>query len=142
MDCGFDAMNFQSLSITPFLYIFKKVSVRNKIIIPQLILYLSDNMANPGLVLFVASIVCVSLATAAPRSVAMAAVKPVNVTLYYESLCPDCQEFIMGQLGPTWEKVKLTNLMTVDLLPYGNSRVNSLKKYRSTVSTPLTNLPM
>ncbi|KAK3801611.1 hypothetical protein RRG08_011488 [Elysia crispata] len=28
----------------------------------------------------------------------------------------------MGQLGPTWEKVKLTNLMTVDLLPYGNSR--------------------
>ncbi|GFR63173.1 interferon-gamma-inducible lysosomal thiol reductase [Elysia marginata] len=85
-------------------------------------------MATSCLLFVLAALVSVSLANpAAPRTVAMEPsetieVKPVNFTLYYESLCPDCQDFISSQLGPTWTKVKDTKLMTVTLLPFGNAR--------------------
>jgi len=44
----------------------------------------------------------------------------VNVSLYYESLCPGCRLFIQGQLAKAVEKVG--DIMTVDLVPYGNAR--------------------
>ena len=48
--------------------------------------------------------------------------KPVNVTLYYESLCPFCREFISDQLYPTWKSFMSSGIMTVDIVPYGNAQ--------------------
>ena len=47
--------------------------------------------------------------------------KPVNVTLYMESLCPDCINFMKEQFYPTWVKFKSTGIMHVDVIPYGNA---------------------
>ncbi|KAM9385787.1 gamma-interferon-inducible lysosomal thiol reductase-like [Pholidichthys leucotaenia] len=48
------------------------------------------------------------------------AVSPVSVTLYYESLCPHCREFITQQLFPTW--TMLQDIMAVTLVPSGNAK--------------------
>jgi hypothetical protein len=36
--------------------------------------------------------------------------RPVHLDLYYESLCPDCSEFITTQLYPTWRKLLNTGI--------------------------------
>jgi len=43
----------------------------------------------------------------------------VDVTLYYESLCPDCQLFIRQQLYPTYQKIG--DIFNLTLVPYGNA---------------------
>lgn len=45
----------------------------------------------------------------------------VSIILYYESLCPDCRYFITQQLFPTW--VMLQDIMSITLVPYGNTKV-------------------
>lgn len=45
----------------------------------------------------------------------------VKVSLYYEALCPDCRDFFHDQLWPAYSK--LSAIMSVDLIPYGNARV-------------------
>ena len=47
---------------------------------------------------------------------------PVNITLYYESLCPGCKEFIKEQLYPVWTELK--NIMNAEFVPYGNANVS------------------
>uniref|UniRef100_A0A3B5LD91 Gamma-interferon-inducible lysosomal thiol reductase n=1 Tax=Xiphophorus couchianus TaxID=32473 RepID=A0A3B5LD91_9TELE len=44
----------------------------------------------------------------------------VALTLYYESLCPDCRRFITKQLFPTW--TMLQDIMSLTLVPYGNAK--------------------
>lgn len=41
-------------------------------------------------------------------------VKPetVQVELYYEALCPDCQQFFREQFYPTWKKLENTGMIT------------------------------
>lgn len=36
--------------------------------------------------------------------------QPVLLELYYESMCPDCQEFIADQLYNTWTSLHKTGL--------------------------------
>ncbi|PNF32968.1 hypothetical protein B7P43_G16667 [Cryptotermes secundus] len=47
----------------------------------------------------------------------------VNLSLYYESLCPDSMNFIKFQLYPTW--LLLTGeYLAVDFVPYGKATVS------------------
>lgn len=43
----------------------------------------------------------------------------VNFELYYESLCPDCKEFITKQLYPTYQAIG--SVINITLVPYGNA---------------------
>lgn len=47
---------------------------------------------------------------------------PVNVTVYIESLCPDCKNFIKKMLYPTWKTLESTGIMNLELVPYGNAQ--------------------
>ncbi|KAI1286750.1 Gamma-interferon-inducible lysosomal thiol reductase [Halotydeus destructor] len=62
-------------------------------------------------------LLCLVTATVADDS-------PVKVSLYYESLCPYCQEFITDQLYPTFKK--LGQILDIDLVPYGNAEYEIL----------------
>jgi len=44
----------------------------------------------------------------------------VSIALYYETLCPGCRQFIKEQL--TYALTKVSDIMDVDLVPYGNAR--------------------
>nr|XP_042717941.1 gamma-interferon-inducible lysosomal thiol reductase isoform X1 [Chrysemys picta bellii] len=48
------------------------------------------------------------------------AANPVSLSLYYESLCPACRNFLVTQLFPTW--VMLSDIMDITLVPYGNAQ--------------------
>ena len=43
----------------------------------------------------------------------------VKVTVYYETLCPDSQQFIRYQLWPTYQNV--SSIMDIELVPYGKA---------------------
>ena len=52
----------------------------------------------------------------------------MNVTVFYEVLCPDSRHFILRQLFPTWQKV--SELMEIDYRPFGKATVRRLRYIR------------
>jgi len=46
---------------------------------------------------------------------------PINVGLYYESLCGGCRDMIRDQIYPTYQILKSTGILNIDLYPYGNA---------------------
>lgn len=44
----------------------------------------------------------------------------VNLTLYYETLCPDCRAFMTGQLWKAYQEV--SSIMNLTVVPYGNAK--------------------
>lgn len=50
---------------------------------------------------------------------------PVNLTLYYESLCGGCEEFITTPLMETWQAIGKSGILNVTLLPFGNAQVHT-----------------
>ncbi|CAH1165594.1 unnamed protein product [Phyllotreta striolata] len=51
-------------------------------------------------------------------------VKKVNVTVYYESLCPFARDFIVNQLRPTL-RGNLSRYINLELIPYGKTNRTS-----------------
>ena len=63
--------------------------------------------------------------TAEPNS--QTSVAPlVSVQVYYETYCPDSQEFIIKQLYPT--ALAVGTILNVSYIPYGNSIVRGTGK--------------
>jgi len=46
----------------------------------------------------------------------------VQVSLYYESLCPGCQEFILTQIHPTLQAEGVKDIIDLHLVAYGNAK--------------------
>ena len=55
------------------------------------------------------------------KVIPVAAAAPVNVSLYYESLCPGCRDLIRSQIFPTYLTLKSTGILNIFLYPYGNA---------------------
>eukprot|EP00762_Andalucia_godoyi_P008311 ANDGO_07384.mRNA.1 GILT-like protein F37H8.5 len=67
------------------------------------------------LALCVASLSTVAFARSAP-------VPKLNLTLYEESLCPDCQSLILDQLSTGISAHGLLSYVHLEVVPYGNAR--------------------
>ncbi|CAH1390038.1 unnamed protein product [Nezara viridula] len=60
-------------------------------------------------------------------------VLPVPFTLYYESLCPYSERFILNQLVPTYDDKDFAGLLAnMDLVPYGHVYDPDFSKYKYT----------
>jgi len=47
---------------------------------------------------------------------------PVRVELYYEALCPGCQDFILNTLAPVYADPEIAAITQLVMVPYGNTR--------------------
>lgn len=45
----------------------------------------------------------------------------ISITLYYESYCPGCEDFIINQIAPTLQAPGLKEIINLRLVPYGNA---------------------
>ncbi len=46
----------------------------------------------------------------------------ISIQIYYESLCPDSQNFVEEQLYPAYQA--LGNYLQIDFKPFGNAQVS------------------
>ncbi|XP_069693933.1 GILT-like protein 1 [Periplaneta americana] len=52
----------------------------------------------------------------------------VNVTLYYETLCPDSQRFVSRQLYPVWKDLK--DFISLKFVPFGKASGDSIMGFK------------
>lgn len=45
------------------------------------------------------------------------------MVVYYETLCPECRQYLSFMVFPTF--VMLSDIMSLTVVPYGNARVGS-----------------
>uniref|UniRef100_A0A6V7QRA9 Gamma-interferon-inducible lysosomal thiol reductase n=1 Tax=Ananas comosus var. bracteatus TaxID=296719 RepID=A0A6V7QRA9_ANACO len=76
-------------------------------------------MASPHLIF---AISLLSLLSLSPSHAS--ATKRVSLSLYYETLCPYCSNFIVNHLSRIFSN-GLVSIVDLDLVPYGNARVSS-----------------
>jgi len=46
----------------------------------------------------------------------------VNVSFYYEALCPGCREVWLSQLWPTFQALASSGIVNFEFVPYGNAQ--------------------
>uniref|UniRef100_A0A0G4FDT0 Saposin A-type domain-containing protein n=1 Tax=Chromera velia CCMP2878 TaxID=1169474 RepID=A0A0G4FDT0_9ALVE len=46
--------------------------------------------------------------------------KKLEIALYYEALCPFCEQFITQQLLPATQDAEIKDKFTIEMVPYGN----------------------
>jgi hypothetical protein len=66
------------------------------------------------------------------------AYQPVEIRVYYETLCPDSRRFINIQLSRAFDLLK--DAVDVKLIPFGKANVLYIKYIRSTYEAKLKNL--
>lgn len=47
---------------------------------------------------------------------------PVEVTLYFESLCPGCKQWLLNTAYPAYLKLASSGILNINLVPYGNAQ--------------------
>nr|CAD7258227.1 unnamed protein product [Timema shepardi] len=55
-----------------------------------------------------------------PQLITASPISPVQVTVFYEALCPDSRSFFIKQLIPTFERA--SRLVDIVLVPYGKAK--------------------
>ncbi|XP_055514465.1 gamma-interferon-inducible lysosomal thiol reductase-like [Leucoraja erinacea] len=46
---------------------------------------------------------------------------PVHISLFYESRCPDCSDFVVHELCPVW--MRMREVLNITLIPFGNAEI-------------------
>ncbi|CAG2113234.1 unnamed protein product [Medioppia subpectinata] len=80
--------------------------------------------------------VCIAPVLLAIVGICAAADTPVQLDVYYESLCPDCMQFIKTQLVPNYKK--LASIMNVNMVPYGWAKSTKVAKPDGTFDLTFT----
>lgn len=69
-----------------------------------------------------------------------AANPPVVLEVYVEALCPDCLRFGLTQLEPALSHLEILNIVQLQLVPYGNTKVQLRLSSALACLTPLRSI--
>lgn len=85
----------------------------------------NNRRSNLLLLLLIVSVVAnLITASAASSPIAIASEEKLELTLYYEALCPFCENFIVNYLYKLFDN-GLISIVDLKLSPYGNAKIRS-----------------